>query len=211
MSEKSSLDTQFIKIITLLAEASIKNAARSAEKILSVTERYLSEESFSCLKEFYNLYFSQSATLNERKEDINSSVDRLIEQAQKILENGGDLSALNLKEGSEDESKRLGLSALQKKLESLITLESGLKEKLMPVLSSMQFEDATRQRVEHIVFGFVGVERFLHDPLSDKLKTLSLEIAKKLSSVEEKKIYYDVVLKEPAPLGVEKRSVIIEF
>lgn len=211
MANKVCLDRVFYAILNDLVTEGVKNAAKAAEKILSVTENYLSVETYSCLKEFYNLYFSDSITLQQKKDDINKNVDDLFEQAQKMFLEGSQLTEDKLVETLNNEKDRLGLSGLQKKLESLITLEEGLKEKLIPILSSMQFEDSTRQRLDHILFGFAQLIKYMHPSSQKDLNKTALNIASNLSSIEETEIYYEKVMHDHPPSGLKSKGILIEF
>ncbi len=208
---KQSLDSVFYSIIEDLVGDATKNAAKSAENILAVTSKYLSIESYSTLKEFCNLYLAASRQIDDAKDSINKQVDDLFEQAQGVLASGETLTGDSLKEADGQEVERLGLSGLQKKLESIVNLEEGLKEKLFPILSSMQFEDFTRHRLTHILFGYNRIINWVQNPETTSLSHISQEIATELSSVSETEIYYNLVMKAPPPGGLKEKSILLEF
>ena len=205
MATQKNIDMIFLSVFEGLVQECLKNAQKSAENIIQITSKYLSTESFSVLKSFYDLYFSHE-THGEKIDAMNKSVDDLFDQAQSIMKSGQELSAESLDDTEDTETKRLGLSGLQKRLESLISLEQGLREKLFPVLSSMQFEDATRQRMAHILYGLTLIVK------NDSFEDISSSIEKKLSSLEETESYYRLVRKEKPPEGGQKlKSMMLEF
>ena len=110
-------------------------------------------------------------------------------------------------------ASRVGLAAFQKRLEGVISLETGLKKKLAPVLCSLQFEDAMSQRLGHV---YSGIQRICENLLLDvehrtSAEVISKDLASTLSSDAEREIYYRIVLKEPAPAGLGETSVWLDF
>ena len=181
-------------------------AKENVDEILRVAKRYLSSEAHDSLRQFQNLYFQNNAT-QEKTDIINDDISSFVEQAQKVIASGKSLEdcAQNLLSKNEDE--RLGISQAQKQIESLVSLEDSLKEKLLPIIGTLQFEDGMSQRAEHLK---TGMEKIL--PLSENIEESSykdlLEIFEKMCvSKEETEDFYEHIKKEEAPKIVNSGTV----
>lgn len=204
------LDTIILEIIEELSKKAIKGASECTDAVFRLSANYIDRPAFEALKKFYDLYFGE-AHIEDDKNTINQDVDDLVEQIQSKIEDGESLDSV-----SEDEStkrKRLGLAAVQKQLEGLITLNAGIKTQVLPALSSMQFEDAVSQRVAHLVEGWQLIQKalFYADQSTEDIDTICKDLAKICSSVEETKDFYNLVLGEEPPEGEDNRSVFLEF
>ncbi|MBC7531819.1 MAG: hypothetical protein H7318_09590 [Oligoflexus sp.] len=203
------LDRTFLKVLVEQCESAAEEARQCTASIFSLTSNYVSQPEFETLQQFYDLYFG-GQNVDQKKNAINDEVDDLVVMLQAQMERGEELDA-----GEEDMKKkqeRLSLSAIQKKLESLITLDGGIRNQILPALASMQCEDAIRQRVEHLIFGWQKIIEAGCGGNGPKDWTeIAREIAVKTSSVEETKDFYEKVLGEAAPEGSVERSTFIEF
>lgn len=203
------LDRTFLKVLVEQCESAVEEARQCTASIFSLTSNYVSQPEFETLQQFYDLYFG-GQNVDQKKDEINDEVDDLVSMLQAQMERGEELDV-----GEEDEKKkqeRLSLSAIQKKLESLITLDGGIRNQILPALASMQCEDAIRQRVEHLTFGWQKIIEASFGGNEPKDWTeIAREIAVKTSSVEETKDFYEKVLGEAAPEGSVERSTFIEF
>ena len=170
--------------------------------MLKLSEQCLDEKAHETVSKFYNLYFSEN--LKETKNEINRETDDLFNQAMEQKKAGLEI---NVTTSKKSEEKRLGLSSLQKELEGLITLDRGMKEQLMPVLSSMQFEDSVRQRLEHIISGWKEI--FSKSCNDQNINFTAIEEI--LSSIEETADFYRCVLKKDPPESTEKPGDSILF
>ena len=151
MAGGNKIDDAFLSIMRDWAEMTSVAAAGAVEMILRNSGEYLSSEQQKAVSDFHDLYFSD-ADVAASKEAMNREVDDIFDAVQADMAGGGapaDLRAV--KENDEAKRTRLSLSGVQKQLETIIQLETGLKEKLVPVLTSMQFEDAIKQRLQHMV------------------------------------------------------------
>lgn len=165
MSQPSrSLDELMANVFQQLCQQAKANASGSAQQVLDVSAEYLSKEAHESLKKFQELYFGGNKQVDQQKDTMNKDVDDLIDQIQSNLDGGvsdtNEISS-NLKETDDQATQRLGLAAFQKQLESLIALEDGLRDKLAPVLASLQFDDAVSQRLDHVTFIF---DQFVKGP-----------------------------------------------
>lgn len=204
------IDRTMLRIIEDLSQAAVKTAAESVEKVLTISSNFLSQEAHAALKSFYDLYFAGATEGPNHNQDV----DRIIAEAEALAEGGASQEVMmaSIADGGANEEERLSRAALQKRLEGVIALEENFREQLRPILGSMQFEDATRQRLEHLVFAWQATIDELHQGRGEPdLEGVARAIAQKLSSDEERKIFYAEVLREEAPAGVEERSIWIDF
>lgn len=192
-------DKLFLTIFSDLSQQSISHAACSTEEIFKLSSDFLSKPATDILRRFQELYFGEDK-FKERNEKVNKDVDNIIEQVEKTIKKGEDPKAFGvIEEDQIIKIERLGLSGLQKRLEGLITLDVGIREKIIPALNSMQFEDAVRQRLDHILKAWEMTTEYAAKDDIEGLKLLSREIADILSSIEETNAYYEIVLKEDPP------------
>lgn len=203
---REELDQTFLAILIEQCTAATSEAAACTNSIFTLTSNYIDQPEFDTLQQFYDLYFKSGGDVDQKKDAVNEEVDDLFEQLQGQMERGEELTAPE--EDEEKRQARLSLAAIQKKLESLITLDGGIRDQILPALTSMQFEDAARQRIEHIVLCWTTLIQSKDSAEWDKLLR---EMAQKMSSVEESKDFYKIVLNEEAPEGFASRSVLIEF
>ena len=192
MNQKTeSVDLVFLKIFRDLKTETMSNAEKSLESILKISSEFVSGSIHDDLMDFYKLYFHGSAEMEQKTEEINKNVDSIFEQAQKLAKKGLDHQEIhNEVKDSEDKSKeRVSLSYLQKKIESLISLEEGVRAQLAPVLASMKGEDITRKRLETINFGLDSIVHSLGPHFNERSGQIINNIANIISSSEEKKSF----------------------
>jgi hypothetical protein len=204
---RDDLDRTFLQILMDQCASATEEARQCTASIFQLTSNYVAQPEFETLQQFYDLYFG-SHDVDQKKNAVNDDVDDLVAMLQDQMERGEELSV-----GEEDQAKkeaRLSLAAIQKKLETLITLDSGIRDQILPALATMQCEDAVRQRVEHLTFGWEKLITAAQTSGSDWAE-LAREIAAKTSSVEETNDFYQIVLKEKAPEGQADRGVFLEF
>jgi hypothetical protein len=194
------IDTAMINVVKSMSEIIIDITNKSVQEILSISSKFMSDTSQKALQDFHRLYFS-SDTLSIKKDDVNADVDLLFEAIQKSLEAGEDPNSIE--EVEEDKTVRLGLAALQKQLESIVQLDRGMREKLVPAIMSMQFEDATRQRLTHLAELWKLVAENAHEPPALLQKSVDEKMKKVITTALEKELYYLIVLKEEPPAMVD--------
>ena len=185
-------DQIFLQIVGEMVDLITETTAKCSQEVLHLSSTFVDERCHKTLENFYSLYFPKKGAQDDSKVVMNKEVDRLFEEAKASLEETGEVT---LETTEAEEQRRLGLSAVQKELEALITVEKNVREQLHPVLSSMQFEDAVRQRLEHITFGWDEIIAKRCDEAAIDVDALR----DCLSSVEETKLFYEEVLKEPPP------------
>ena len=209
---KEEMDVIFLRIFESLAQSALAGAAACTGAIFELSSNYMDKPAFSSLRKFYDLYFAQGE-IDRKKDEVNANVDEIVSMLQEKLAAGEDLDKVQgIDDNDEMKKQRLSLSGVQKQLEGLIVLDSGIKEQILPALASMQFEDAIRQRLAHVVQAWWKVGDILHKQLNPtELEEVARDLAKTLSSVEETRSFYELVLNEKAPEGQDQRSIFIEF
>ena len=222
MDDLCLLDQNFFLVFSDLVQLSQTGAAQCTESIFQLSSTYMKREMFESLQKFYDLYFSHSTKHQRQKEAINSAVDEVFDAAKVAAARGAEREEISAEiDDSKLAAERLAAASLQKQLEGLIVLDQGIRNDILPALSSMQFEDATRQRLAHILTGWEKIFEFvqkLGDPsyftswppaelamhLRQDLDDILVGLAKMTSSVKETESYYQTVLKTPVPEDVAK-------
>lgn len=196
-ADLDSLDSAFLSVYGELAQGAMDVAAQATQEVFQLSNSYLSQSANDLLKQFYALYFGDGEVAT-RKEQINKEVDDLFDQIQAQVDAG---CAVDVQENDAAKKERLGLSGLQKQMEGLITLDKGIREKILPAIYSMQFEDMVRQRLEHLV------KMWQSRPKAEDAEVL----ATYCTSQSESKSFYTHVLHRPAPAGEDNPSVFLSF
>ena len=205
----AEFDQKFLSAFKLLCASIHKNMEDSVMQVFRCSNSFLSETAQKALEDFYSLY-SDNENMAKQRDAVNRSVDELFEQAKSQLAQVQDVAnaQIILTEDAELNSKRLGMSAIQKQLETLITLDAGIRERLLPALMSMQFEDAVSQTLKRVVaiweklIDHVGI---IENPdLTDADRAtmcadLKEFIRHKVVASTEIKAFYRSVLKESPP------------
>ncbi len=192
------LDDAMINIYSEMIKSSISSMSANTELILEISESYLKKETTSLLKQFYYLYLKKEKDqISQTSEEVNKEVDDIINQ---LNNNQTVVESMSLKE------KRLAISALQKRLEGLITLDNGIKDEILPALTAMQFEDTLRQRLEHLESAWLLANTLYASADEEKVDLVASEILKKVSSVFERDHYYKIVLQQEPPKDNEDLS-----
>ncbi|WP_218110055.1 hypothetical protein [Oligoflexus tunisiensis] len=209
---KEELDVIFLRIFESLSQSALAGAAACTGAIFELSANYMDKPAFDSLRKFYELYFSNT-DIDKKKDEVNANVDDIVSTLQERMAAGENIDGASGVDDNEDlRRQRLSLSAVQKQLEGLIVLDSGIKEQVLPALASMQFEDAIRQRLAHVVHSWWKVGDVLHKDLNpNQLEDVARDLAKVLSSVDETKTFYELVLNEKPPEGQDQRSIFIEF
>lgn len=200
MNAQTQLDDVFFQIYKEMCQNICKSSADSAKTILEHSSQYLSSQANKALNDFYNLYFSQNDALDANKNEIKDDVDSIFEEAMALIESGGDISSMSLEEdGSDIAERRNALSGIQRELEAIIRTEEGIREKVLPVLTSMQFEDAMRQRVEHLQEMWLLMSAEFKKPNGVDIEEYLNFVSSLPSSTLETEQFYRIVRKEEVP------------
>ena len=203
----TALDNRFLELYKHLSSDAVDKAASCTGQVFEISQDFLNTGAADILKKFYDLYFG-GKDIESRKEEMNRDVDDMIDQIKENLDKGEDLQNIALKDDSEVE--RLGLSALQKQLEGLITMDEGIRQKIIPALATMQFEDAVRQRLEHISHMWAKSFEAIHKGEDISSLDFMRSLGECLSSVSETASYYEIVVKEEPPsTGMDQGDALL--
>lgn len=200
MSAQTELDDVFFSIYKEMCQNICRSSAESAKTVLEHSSHYLSSQANKALNDFYNLYFSNNDDLSNSKDEIKDDVDSIFEEAMALIESGGDISEMSLQEDESDiAERRNALSGIQRELEAIIRTEEGIREKVLPVLTSMQFEDAMRQRVEHLEEMWLLLSAEFKKPEGVNIEEYLNFVSDLPSSTLETQQFYEIVRKQEAP------------
>lgn len=213
MSDASAcreLDRVFVEVLRGMNQSVVDTAEMASSTILKSAEQFLNKRAQDAVRNFHSLYFG-AAGVEESKSAVNKDVDDMIEQLRAEMESGVGADALGqtVTEKESLRGMRLGLSGIQKELEAIITLESGIREKLMPVLWGMQFEDMIRQRLGHVSAAWELVMGQLAEKPYLDVAPLGERIAELMTSQAEREIYFRTVLRREPPAGAAEETSIL--
>ncbi len=130
-----------------LLSISLASLQEATETILEKGIGFINEEECEELRSFYNMYKEKSEELIEKSEKVNKDVDNIVDD---LLEKADAGEEIDYEESEEQKDDRLGLSGMQKQLESVARLNKGLKEKTYPLILELQCEDILTQKVSHL-------------------------------------------------------------
>ncbi|MFW7379187.1 MAG: hypothetical protein ACOH5I_10300 [Oligoflexus sp.] len=206
----NGFDQIFLQIFGDLIQQTIAGTRECTDAIFKLSSSYIEKPAFEALKRFYDLYFG-TTEIEQSKQRIAEEVGDLVDVLQEKMAAGEDIDHLDVEEKFSQE--RLGLAGVQKQLEGLITLDAGLKNRILPALTSMQFEDAVNQRLGHIIIAWQKYAEFFRDEgdFGSDMEKLARALAEDCSSVDETEKYFRLVLQEEPPEGQEDRSIFLEF
>lgn len=205
-----AFDQIFLGIFNDLVKDALIGTREGTEAIFKLSSSYIEKPAFESLKRFSDLYFG-SEEIEKSKQRIAQEVGDLVEALQAKLDAGENLDTVVIEEKYGTE--RLGLAGVQKQIEGLITLDAGLKSRILPALTSMQFEDAVNQRLDHILLAWQSFANFFEKQGSfgDDMQSIARDLAQICSSVDESALYYREVLREEPPVDLEDRGIFLEF
>ena len=204
------LNDLFTKILGDLGAHAIDSAAACTNSVFNLSKEYMSKQAYESLRKFQQLYLKTTAEVDAQKNAINNEVDDIFEAAQANLK-AGKAADSDIVENEERKKERLGLAGLQKQLEGIITLDKGIRAEIVPAINSIQFEDAVRQRIDHLNRAWKDLlTQLQNDPNGDPEPTLR-KIGEYLSSQDEKDPFYKLMFNEDAPEGEADRGVFLEF
>ncbi|RYZ92520.1 MAG: hypothetical protein EOP06_04025 [Proteobacteria bacterium] len=131
-------DLSTFKILSDLVSDADTSLVASTQLIFGISENYMKKESSVAIKEFYDLYMSK----NQKREEFSNEVNKEVDEMVREIEETGTAT-----EDDGRKARRLALSALQKKLEGLITLDQGIRSEILPALNTIQFAATLRERL----------------------------------------------------------------
>lgn len=198
MSDLQTLDQAFVSIVGDWTKLAASCAEGAVTNILQNSREYLSSDHQKALQDFHGLYFVDG-DMASSKEAMNREVDDLFDAIQGEMSAGGDLSQFaSVKEDEDAKRTRLSLSGVQKHLESIIQMESGVKDRLFPILTSMQFEDAIKQRLTRLAQIWQLAVDCTPENATD-IEAVNHQILGLLGSKSERNSFYPIVLNMEPP------------
>lgn len=193
------LDDASLKAIDGIFESIIKTTQSAVEQIIDASKGFLTNDVGTAIRDFHLLYSDETSA---QTTDINKEVDDLIASIENEIAQGkSDVDvAATIAEDSEKRDARLSLAAVQKKLETIIQFDSKARERLVPVIMSMQFEDEIRQVLHRLITVWSLSLQTVNqggsiEKLKEKLTTMS-------STTFEKELMYRIVLKKEPPKSI---------
>ena len=133
-------DERYLTIYKNLCKYMIDNVQVSVNKIIDLSEEFLEKDISGAINDFHKLY-QNDGEIDGYKNSINQHVDRMIDVVRTTDNELKLQKELDKIDDSELKVTRLSFSNLQKDIEALITLEADIKNKVMPIIMSLQFEE----------------------------------------------------------------------
>lgn len=198
----SQLHETVTHCLSEIQKAAIAHAQAKVQQIIEVSSCYLSQQNHEKLILFHKLYAEKAD--EQQTAQLASAVDStdsIFEQAQALMESGASQEEMlaGIEVDEEKDKERMQLSAFQKMLESIISLEEGIKEKFAPAMSSMQFEDEVRQILEHIIAMFQMISSSADRENVPALTQLAEQMAQLISVQQERELFYRHIFHEAVP------------
>ncbi len=164
----------------------------SISTVMNTSKQFIGEDGQDLKAQFDDLY-EDDAHVKQMAEEVNADMDDLIDSLQNQLKNDEELV---IEETEEDEKKRLGVSGLQKHVETLTRLDEGVKEKIEPLFKQLQCGDTLINTVNNLrkTFGFFS--KFVAGKNLEEEYDFSkffLSTARILSDEEEGEIFYRTI------------------
>ena len=207
-------DDLMLSILDEMFAMSKTCASENVKNILDISKNFLDQETHQALDNFHNLYFKNEKA-QKQSDEFNSIVDHVVESLQDSMKDSEELSDKDIKKAKMvlniGENERLALSQAQKQIESLISMQDSMKQKLTPILASMQFEDMMRQRVEHLEIGYQKISQLSESCSSEEVESIISELEALCASKEETAEFFEEVKKEDPPENFTPKSNVITF
>lgn len=141
-SNRKGFDALWVKLLLSLSGSVVDNISQSAHQMLDIACQFFEKDVSDSLQDFQDLYLAHSE-LNDYKDAINRSVDDLL-----TLASAPDFKPADLADESEAFTS---LASLQKDLEAFVTQDQKVKDRLVPVMQSMQYEDIVVNQIQRLV------------------------------------------------------------
>ncbi len=139
-------DNLSIKLFSQLAQNALNNISSSAGKMLDVACLFFDKDVSSAMLDFHKLYLEQSQ-LNDHKDEVNQQADEILAAAQAPNFSSSSLPHDELQTSAEHQH----LANVQKELEALIQQDEHIKQRMVPVMQCMQYEDLISNRIQRLI------------------------------------------------------------
>lgn len=181
-------DDLSIKLLSALAGNALDNISTSAGKMLDVACLFFDKDVSESLLSFHKLYL-ENGHLDEHKDNINQQADEIFEAAKSSNID----SKINF--DVESQKKITELANVQKELEALIQQDNHIKERMVPVMQCMQYEDLISNRIHRLILCWEYMVVLLRKP-NDLNVTEALDTFNGyLASEDEHAKFFECVLK----------------
>lgn len=191
------LDDASLKVVDGIFESIIKTTQEAVEQIIAASKGFLSNDVGTAIRDFHLLYSDETSA---QTTDINKEVDDLIASIEQEMAQGGEVEVSAVIEDADKRDARLSLAAVQKKLETIIQFDSKARERLVPVIMSMQFEDEVRQVLHRLITVWsLSLQTVNQGGSIEKLKE---KLSNMSSTTFEKELMYRIVLKKEPPKSI---------
>lgn len=186
-------DGAWEKVLTSLSEVTRSDISKSAEQTLDISCQFFENDVSEVITDFHHLY-SENSELDKYKNAINDSVDDIFQKAC-----NPDFTLEDLADSENDEvhaDERNSLAALQKDLEALVTQDSVVKERLVPVMQSMQYEDIVINQIRRLTENWSYAIQVLDQPGEIDYSNVLKQFLNNLSTEDEVRYFYKHVLRK---------------
>ncbi len=184
-------DNLSIKLLSALANNALGNISSSAGKMLDVACLFFDKDLSEALLNFHKLYLENSQ-LDAQKDDINQQADAIFEAAQ-----SSSSAQLDVNFTDSSQQKINELANVQKELEALIQQDAHIKERMVPVMQCMQYEDLISNRIQRLIQCWEYMVSLLNSKTVVNVSEALTTFNDFLSSEDEHHRFFEWVLKTP--------------
>jgi len=182
-------DNLSIKLLSALANNALGNISSSAGKMLDVACLFFDKDLSEALLNFHKLYLENSQ-LDEQKDDINQQADAIFEAAQ-----SNSAAQVSVNFNPDSQQKINELANVQKELEALIQQDSHIKQRMVPVMQCMQYEDLISNRIQRLIQCWEYMVSLLNSKTNVNVTQALTTFNDFLSSEDEHHKFFEWVLK----------------
>ena len=182
-------DNLSIKLLSALANNALGNISSSAGKMLDVACLFFDKDLSEALLNFHKLYLENSQ-LDEQKDDINQQADAIFEAAQ-----SNSAAQVSVNFNPDSQQKINELANVQKELEALIQQDSHIKQRMVPVMQCMQYEDLISNRIQRLIQCWEYMVSLLNSKTDVNVTQALTTFNDFLSSEDEHHKFFEWVLK----------------
>jgi hypothetical protein len=182
-------DNLSISLLSKLAQNALNNISASAGNMLDVACMFFDKDVSKAIIDFHTLY-SENGQLSDHKDAVNQQADDILLAAQ-----DPNFSHEPLNSGqSLHNSEQLELANIQKNLEALIQQDAHIKQRMVPVMQCMQYEDLISNRIQRLISCWSSLVSLLMDPDSTNIPYTLQTLEGFQSSTDEQAMFYRYVL-----------------
>jgi len=183
-------DNLSIKLFSQLAQNALNNISSSAGKMLDVACLFFDKDASSAMLDFHKLYLEQSQ-LNDHKDEVNQQADDILAAAQAANFSSSDLPQDELQTSAEHQH----LANVQKELEALIQQDEHIKQRMVPVMQCMQYEDLISNRIQRLISCWELMVSLLNSHDTADIPRALNAFNDVQTSLDEHKSFYQYVLR----------------